>query len=86
MSENETRNKYLKALRENVCNVKFSKVNGEERDMKCTLNFDVIPEAHLPKDKNANTQNSFEVIRVFDLEKEGWRAFRIENVKEFFAI
>lgn len=83
---NETRNMFLKSLREKVCNVKFTKVNGEERDMHCTLNMDIIPENHRPKDNGANTQTSFDVIRAFDVDADGWRSFRIENVQTFVAI
>lgn len=70
----------LEALRNGVTTVKFTKVNGDERIMKCTLNFDIIPEEHTPKETIFTTNK---VIRAFDVEKEGWRSFRIENVKEF---
>ena len=36
------RDEMIRDLRESDCNVIFTKVNGEERDMICTLNPDKI--------------------------------------------
>ena len=65
------------ALRENVCLVRFIKVDGSERTMKCTLREDMIPEVHKPK--HGKAQND-EVLAVFDLDKEAWRSFRLDSV------
>ena len=66
------------------CRVIFTKVNGEERNMVCTLKEDVIPKAT----KDPITQKKVrdlneEVLAVWDVNKEGWRSFRISNVVSF---
>ena len=47
----EGRDWLLKLLREQEVKVTFTKKNGDERIMTCTLNFDTIPEEHRPKAK-----------------------------------
>jgi hypothetical protein len=78
-----TRNEMLKELHEGICVVVFEKVDGTERTMKCTLLEERIPTAKRPKDKSA-AEFSEEVIRVYDVEKDGWRSFKISSVKSFF--
>jgi len=42
-----------------------------------------IPEEHQPKtDGNATAKNN-EAVRVYDLEKEAWRSFRLDSVTVF---
>ena len=80
-------NKYeLKQILENgVATVIFTKVDGTEREMKCTLlpeylPQDVAPEQQLltevlPKAENPN------ILAVWDIESQGWRSFRVDSVK-----
>ena len=76
------RDEMLRDLRESNCNVKFTKVNGEERDMICTLNPDKI-DYEL---KGKETQPNNKVIRAWDVNKQAFRSFRVENVKYFCKI
>lgn len=76
------RDEMLRELRESTCNVKFTKVNGEERDMICTLNPDKI-DYEL---KGKETQPNNKVIRAWDVNKQAFRSFRVENVKYFCKI
>ena len=76
------RDEMLRDLRESNCNVKFTKVNGEERDMICTLNPDKI-DYEL---KGKETQPNDKVIRAWDINKQAFRSFRVENVKYFCKI
>lgn len=79
-----SRDKILECLREGTCEVTFTKVNGEERVMECTLQFDMIPEELHPKsDGNSDSEVNTEVVKVFDLEKQGWRSFRVDSVTDF---
>lgn len=77
----------VSALRQGVCNVKFTKVDGEHRDMDCTLNFGIIPEDKVPsttqEPKDLTEQSA---LRVFDVKKGEWRSFRIANVNEFNVV
>ena len=67
-------------LRKGILNVKFTKTNGEERDMICTLREDLIPMVSKSQSKRLEHQLSDEVVRVYDLEKEEWRSFRIDSI------
>jgi len=78
-----TREEMVDALRAGVCTVRFTKVNGEERLMECTLNEQNIPPAQRPQTDDIGVQRTLDVIRVFDTKADGWRSFRVENVLEF---
>ena len=81
-----TRNEIIAALYENDCRVIFKKQStGEEREMICTLREDVIPQATksdtLTQTK-VRTLNE-EVVAAWDIEKQGWRSFRVDSVISF---
>lgn len=66
-------------LREFVVEVKFTKKDGTERVMQCTLQESSIPETAKPK--GSNRAVSDESLRVFDTEKNEWRSFRWDSIK-----
>jgi hypothetical protein len=77
---------YIALLKSSVCKVTFTKVNGEVRNMRCTLVRDMIPQGSTPKvfdDEKVESTSSNEVIRVYDLTAQGWRSFKVANVTEF---
>jgi hypothetical protein len=79
------RDEMLENLRSKICEVVFTKANGEERLMECTLMESEIPAEMLPK-SDGNTSDrpaSTEVIRVFDVGINQWRSFRIDSVTQF---
>ena len=82
----EIRNTYLQRLREGVCRVTFTKKNGEERVMDCTLNMSSVPEDKMPKGTGSNNGDVSEIIKVYDIENEGWRSFRVDSVTSFFPL
>lgn len=59
--------------------ITFTKKDGTNRVMKCTRSPSLIPEEHQPKD--GKTNDSETSLRVFDLDKNEWRSFIIENIK-----
>lgn len=59
--------------------VKFTKKNGEQRQMTCTKHLQLIPEEFHPNGKGTKKENE-EVAKVFDLEKQAWRSFRFDSV------
>jgi hypothetical protein len=61
--------------------VTFFKLNGEERVMRCTLDEQHIPQEKLPKGTGKSTSDA--TISVFDLDKQDWRSFRFDSIKEF---
>ena len=68
-------------LHENVVTVTFTKVNGEQRVMPCTLKADAIPASDLPK--NADYKQNPDVCSVWATESNGWRSFRWDSVTSY---
>tara|TARA_Y100000033_G_C2676457_1_gene76906 strand:+ start:182 stop:520 length:339 start_codon:yes stop_codon:yes gene_type:complete len=58
----------------------FQKVNGELRDMYCTLNPNVLPET---TNSELSSQSKPGILVVWDIEKEGWRSIKYESVIGF---
>ncbi len=80
-----TRIEMLDELRQRTCRVIFKKVDGEERDMQCTLQEDVLPEKYQTTvgEEPAARQVNESVIRAWDINKGAFRSFRVENVVSF---
>lgn len=72
------KNWLLSVLREGEVTVKFTKKDGSERSLLCTLNENKIPTEKLPK--GAVKQQNDEVVPVFDIENQGWRSFRWDSI------
>jgi len=70
-------------LREREITVIFTKKDGTERKMLCTLSENKIPKEKSPTG-SGKTQNG-DALAVFDLEKEEWRSFRYDSIKSFSA-
>lgn len=60
--------------------VTFTKVDGTERVMKCTLRKSQLPINN--QEKSEKTPKTDSVV-VWDLEKKAWRQFKIASVTEF---
>lgn len=67
----------VQLLESNVAKITFIKLNGEHREMLCTLIRDKIPEDKLPKGEKSTNDA---VVAVYDLEKEAWRSFRLDSL------
>lgn len=74
-------------LQNSVSNVTFTKKNGDERIMKCTLMPEHLPPAEV-KENTEKTEKAVntDVLAVWDLEAEGWRSFRLDSVKNFDSV
>lgn len=78
----EEKNLLSERLKTETVTVRFKKVSGEERTMICTLQESVIPPATKEdplSQKKVRAVNP-EVCSVWDIEANGWRSFRWENV------
>jgi len=83
-----TRSEMIEQLSASTCRVVFKKVNGDTRDMQCTLREDIIPAATKDEpitQKKVRNINE-EVLPVYDINAEGWRSFRVENVVSFDCV
>lgn len=73
----------LNDLRNNVLAVYFTKVNGDKREMKCTLMQDRLPPEYLNekvKEKEFHHKNP-DVLAVWDVVANGWRSFRLDSIE-----
>ena len=70
----------LRLLQNNICVVTFDKVDGTSRTMKCTLNDLHLPEQYKNKG-SLLTETDKNTLSVWDLESNGWRSFRFDNVR-----
>lgn len=74
------RKSVISRLQKGVVGVTFTKKDGTERTMMCTLDVGVIPNEFAPKGEDKRVKSD-EALAVFDVEKEGWRSFRWDSVK-----
>ena len=83
----EQREYMMDELRKGICEVTFTKVNGETRVASATLS-----ENHVPPQPNTATYTNGnpktrkvneETVVVWDMNKEGFRSFRVESVTAF---
>lgn len=80
--------------------VRFVKADGTERDMRCTLNWELIPSppqklSTVPVDgiviesakkpRKEPKEPDPAVIKVYDLEAQAWRSFRMDRLKKITA-
>ena len=68
-----------------ICEVVFTKKkDGSERVMHCTRKMNMIPEDKLPKGGSTNVDTDKPtMVRVYDVEAEGWRSFDSTTVTKF---
>ena len=59
--------------------IRFIKKNGEERVIKCTLQEGKFP-LYEKKTDREKTPNK-DILSVWDLEKEEWRSFKLDSIK-----
>jgi hypothetical protein len=79
-----TRDELMTTLKENVAVVSFTKKDGTEREMRCTLQESMLPPVFLngteQMEQKVRKQN-LDVVSVWDLDKNAWRSFRLDSVK-----
>ena len=61
----------------------FTKKDGTERVMNCTINAELVPadpivEGVVKKEKKVNE----EVMPVYDLDAKAWKSFRWDSIKQ----
>ncbi len=61
--------------------ITFTKKDGTERVMNCTLQPEVLPVVELKEGQVERKENT-DTLRVFDLDKKEWRSFTIKSVKQ----
>jgi len=73
--------------------VTFTKADGTDREMRCTLDLARVPQDKLPKgdvpvehllkeSKKPRKEPDPHSLRVFDLDKKEWRSFRFDRLRK----
>ena len=76
----DSRNREIRSmLHHGVCEVTFTKVNGDVRTMPCTLDSTLLPPQPL-KEFHETRIYKPETLSVWCLDKMEWRSFRVANV------
>ncbi len=82
-----TREDVVEMLRNDVATVTFTKADGTERVMDCTLLNEVLSERvpenteTAPKPEKRTKAPNPNTIAVYDIVVDGWRSFRLDAVK-----
>ena len=71
----------IKNLQKQAMRITFTKVNGDERIMDCTLQEHILPAT-----KYTDRKQNEEVLPVFDINKGEWRSFRLDSVTNIEAL
>ena len=69
-------------LNTGIINVKFTKNDGSERLMKCTLIKEIVKEYEKKTERTRTI--SEDILSVWDVEKDGWRSFRYDSIIEIY--
>lgn len=76
---NLTRDWLKGLLTEGIVKVTFTKKDGTERLMSCTLHPNEVEYVKTP---TREREPNMDVLPVFDTDKREWRSFRIDSVKK----
>lgn len=74
------RAEYAQTLKWNVATITFTKRDGTERVMRCTLKEEFLPRRD-PEETTAERDINLDTLSVWDLDKGAWRSFRIDSIK-----
>jgi hypothetical protein len=80
---NFNRQDVMNMLNNDILTVTFTKLNGEERVMRCTLLTEYLPGGTVAP--QLLQENTGDTISVWDTEVNGWRSFRLSSVKTITA-
>ena len=73
-------NRLKEILHTQELKITFTKKDGTERVMRCTLEASKLP-VQESTETNTNRKVSTETMAVFDLDAQGWRSFTKKSVK-----
>jgi len=78
-----TKEELYNLLKNEIVEITFTKLNGEERVMPCTLQESFLPPAKKddPLTQKKVREISDKVIAVWAIESKGFRSFRYDRVK-----
>ena len=66
-------------LKNGIYNITFTKVDGSERTMPCTLDNKIVPPAPIVEDKKTK-EHKPDTLSVWCTDAASWRSFRVNNL------
>ena len=81
--QSEFRSWFVGLLQEERVNVCFTKADGTERWLHCSLHPDLIPAAQQQNEQTSTRKRSEQAQTVWDIDKQDWRSFRWDSIREF---
>ena len=63
-----------------IHNITFTKVDGSERTMPCTLDPAILPVVEITEEKKVPRKINPDTMRVYVTDINEWRSFRLENL------
>jgi hypothetical protein len=81
-----TRDEIVSLLQTGVCEVTFTKINGELRQMPCTLKTELLPVVDNKLNEEKARKSKEDNLSVWCTDKNEWRSFRIANVQQITPI
>ena len=79
----EFRTWFIGLLQDERVNVTFTKADGTERHLHCSLHPDLIPAAQQQNEQTSTRKRSEAAQSVWDLDKQAWRSFRWDSIQQF---
>lgn len=76
----------IEQLKDGVAAVRFTKLNGEMREMKATLNENQMPEIVAEIENKAPRKKSEDALSVWDVDKQAWRSFRWDRLEQINGV
>lgn len=78
MATTEGRQWLIDHLKTGPVKVHFTKTDGTEREMNCTLDESVVPPVEKKTERvKAVNEN---ILPVYDIDAKGWRSFRLDSI------
>ena len=78
-TDQTTQNSLKERLLYETLQVSFTKKDGSERVMRCTLNEQLLPEKESKTNSRSIPTTS---LAVFDVDKQEWRSFRWDSINQ----
>lgn len=83
---NANKSFYQQMLKTNICEVVFTKANGDERTMKCSLLPSVFTQFNISESTGTSRTVNDDQINVIDVDAGEWKSFKISTVKSFKVV
>ena len=77
------KDEYRSRLKVGTWTVEFTKVDGTQSVMECTLDPRYLPPGEA-QDTGSKSADNPTVLRVYATDREGWRSFKVLNVNRFY--